>query len=170
MSLAENGTFYSPRPAPQRKASIESANSIAAFERLDSASVHRLPGKPRVIVADSTQLEWEKEITNRLNELCALDRGWDGYKGIPVRFDVAKFAFNLLNNICTPLTPKPDIVPLPSGGLQIEWHEEKIEIELAVRGPNNVEAWIIDEEHPEGDEMHFTNVFYKLLPAIQKLG
>jgi hypothetical protein len=114
---------------------------------------------------------WAKEVTERLNHICALPPGWDGYRGRPTRFDVAQFAISLLRRISQPHTPAPVIIPLSSGGLQIEWHHDEAQIELIIRAPYNVEVWTADPHaDPDGQEVHLTTDFTSILPIIHKLG
>jgi hypothetical protein len=117
------------------------------------------------------QVTWAEEVASRLNHVCALRPGWDGYRGLPTCFDVAEFASALLQRVCKPHTPAPAIVPLPSGGLQIEWHHRDAQIELSIRAPYDVEVWMADPRtDPEGEEAHLTNDFTSILPFIHKLG
>ena len=117
------------------------------------------------------QITWADEVTARLNHICALSPGWDGYRGRSTRFDVAEFAISLLRRVCKPHTPAPVIIPLPSGGLQIEWHHDEAQIELTIRAPYNVEVWTADPHaDPDGQEVHLTTDFTSILPIIHKLG
>ena len=124
----------------------------------------------RVPVCLST-IAWENIVIDRLKNLCSLQKGWDGYKGQPTRFDVAYFAMGLLKIVCPPTTPLPSIVPLSSGGLQIEWHYPHIEIELTIREPNNVRAWVsIGEDDEDGKELPLLrNDFKSIVEYINKL-
>jgi hypothetical protein len=36
------------------------------------------------------------------------------------------------------------LVPLSGGGLQVEWHTERADIELKILAPFSVEAWVSD--------------------------
>ena len=97
-------------------------------------------GRTRAVVQGAAG-DWVDSVTGRLNELCALPVGWDGYQGLPVTWDNANFAFQMLSAICRPTTPPPQIVPGPSGDLQLEWHLPGQSIELNVLGPLRVRAW-----------------------------
>lgn len=59
---------------------------------------------------------WNVPVRDKMTELCALPKGWDGYNGLPTRFDVAQFATSLLECIYKEKTPFPSIVPLANGG------------------------------------------------------
>ena len=114
---------------------------------------------------------WTDAVRARLNHLCQLQYGWDGYRGRPTRFDVAHFAFELLRRVCRPTTPAPSIVPLPSGGLQIEWHMENADIELIVRAPFNVEVWVSDPvQNDDGIEQLLSTDYAFIVPWVKKLG
>jgi hypothetical protein len=134
------------------------------------ADVISIPTGTRATLTQS-QVTWAAEVTSRLNHICALPPGWDGYRGQPTRFDVASFAVALLGRVCKPHTPAPFIIPLPSGGLQIEWHHNEAQIELSIRAPYDVEVWMADPHtDPDGQEVHLTTAFTSILPFIHKLG
>lgn len=84
---------------------------------------------------------WQESVNNRLQDLIRLEEGWDGYAAFPVSFENAMFAFRMLESICRHDSPTPQIVPGTSGDLQIEWHTNCGDIELWVKGPNNVHAF-----------------------------
>src|SRR5262245_40168454 len=84
--------------------------------------------------------EWKASVKQRLEELIRLEEGWDGYVAFPVSFETAVFALRMLESICGPNTPAPQIVPGLTRDIQIEWHTHHGDIELWVQSPNNVHA------------------------------
>lgn len=94
----------------------------------------------RVLITDRPSV-WRGDVVDRLNYLCCLPLGWNGYRAGPVNFNTANFALRVLESVCSPDTPAPSIVPGSSGDLQIEWHLEGGDIELHIRAPNDVHAW-----------------------------
>lgn len=101
--------------------------------------------------------ELSSNAADRLEELVRLPIGWDGYQGQPVDFLNACFALSFLNKICGPETPPPQIVPGYGGDLQIEWHTLQGDIELHVKGPNNVYAWrAMANGDLDGEELDLT--------------
>lgn len=98
--------------------------------------------------------QWRDDVVRRLGELVRLERGWDGYRARAVDFATAHFALSMLDRICLPLTPTPEIVPGVSGDLQIEWHLGSVDIELHVKKPYNVHAWRgLEGGDPEGEHI-----------------
>jgi hypothetical protein len=119
-----------------------------------------------------TDLEqkWRDPIIKRLNELVALQPGWDGYYGVPVTFENAYFAMEVLDACCRGNDPIPQIVPGTSGDLQIEWHLEKGDIELHILSPNNVQAWHVNENiGTDGEEVLLTTDFTAVVRWIENL-
>lgn len=84
---------------------------------------------------------WREAVVARLNDLCRLPVGWNGYGAGPVEFGTALFALQMLECACPANAPAPSIVPGADGDLQVEWHLGTADIELHVRAPNDVEAW-----------------------------
>ena len=121
------------------------------------------------LMKDSGQ-KWREPVIRRLNELTALRRGWDGYEGVPVTFENAYFAMQVLEACCRGDDPTPQIVPGTSGDLQIEWHLESGDIELHILAPNDVHTWHADENTGfEGEEVLLTNDFTAVVRWIKNL-
>lgn len=112
---------------------------------------------------------WRDEVVQRLNELAALCEGWDGYAGRPVNFETANFALRLLEVTCGFDAPTPQIVPGSDGDLQLEWHVGSVDIELHVRGPNDVIAWRSIGDTLDGEELILTNDFTAVVSWIADL-
>jgi hypothetical protein len=108
-------------------------------------------------IVSRPEYQWHKRALDQLNELVALEKGWDGYRALPVRFDTANFALQMLESACGEYTPCPQIVPGANGDMQIEWHFANGDIELHVRGPLQVSGWALIDgvEH----EAELTNDF-----------
>jgi hypothetical protein len=106
----------------------------------------------------------------RLDELCQLPVGWNGYYAGPVTFTNASFALSMLESTCGVDAPAPQIVPGSDGDLQIEWHTSCADIELHVRGPFNVHAWRMRYgANDGGDEMILSNDFTAVANWVKEL-
>lgn len=135
---------------------------LSNFQVISSGSGRVLkssfPPAQRVTISEVSG-QWQVAVKQRLEELIRLEEGWDGYTAFPVSFDNAMFAFRMLESICRPATLAPQIVPGLSGDLQIEWHTLQGDIELWVRGPNNVHAWREMYDSQEDEEINLTTDF-----------
>src|SRR2546423_9954773 len=106
-----------------------------------ATNVVAMPTASRRLLISEPEREWRDSVGNRLEDLIRLERGWDGYRGAPVSFEIAHFAVRMLEVACGLEAPVPQIVPGSQGDLQIEWHTEHGDVELDVLAPNRVLAW-----------------------------
>ncbi|MCC6598054.1 MAG: hypothetical protein IT559_04635 [Alphaproteobacteria bacterium] len=114
----------------------------------------------RVNLSDPPIIGWEA-IKSRLEELSKLEAGWDGYRGVPMRFEIGYFAAEIIKNLCDLSTPyMPQIIPGSNGDVQIEWHHSGKSIELHVKAPYDVTAWRNNDAVGEdGEEINLTTDF-----------
>lgn len=150
---------------------MTSIKSHAVFSSLtgegSASNVVNLP--VRKLLTESVE-EWRESVQERLQELIRLDRGWDGYEGLPVSFVNAVFALRMLESVCRAETHSPEIVPGVSGDLQVEWHTFKGDIELHVRAPNDVHAWRSkSDDDADGEELELTNDFSVIATWVREL-
>jgi hypothetical protein len=88
--------------------------------------------------------KWQMEVIGRICEYASRSSGWDGYSAPPVKWDAGMFALNVLNSVMQNRTPLPQVVPTPVGGIQLEWHEKNIDLEIHVIAPYEIEFWFED--------------------------
>ena len=73
---------------------------------------------------------WVKPTIAAFNEIGNLSDNWDTYGGKAINVEVIRQSFSLLRSVMQPNSPTPSIVPLSDGGLQIEWHRKKQDLEI----------------------------------------
>jgi hypothetical protein len=146
----------------RRVSSIDSGDLFSNFRRntlpASSGRDHSAFVQHRVIVQQPAIIWWDK-LESRLNELTALPRGWDGYRGRPVSYTCASFAASILERIYVEGLAMPSLVPGSDGTLQIEWHLHDYDIELDVLDANKVVAIRFDCRHESEQEVQLTNDF-----------
>lgn len=76
-------------------------------------------------------------IAKDLLALLSLQPDWDSYGALPVDPATLEFADGLLARTMRPGSPKPTVVPTPSGGVQLEWHRAGIDLEVEVVRPGH---------------------------------
>jgi hypothetical protein len=148
------------------------AQSTSAFSDVHPISI--FGRSPHYSAFSNVRIEgplqaWWAEIVRRLDDLCSLPKGWNGYNAPPVSFSNAYFALSLLNSACPSGTPKPQIVPGPNGDLQIEWRIASAEIELHVLEPYNVHAWRLWNDEPREEELGLTSDFTVVARWLKEL-
>jgi hypothetical protein len=78
------------------------------------------------------RLEWADEIATRLVAFLDLEPNWDSFGAVPPRWEAVEAAYELLMLISDPTTPTPQVVPTTTGGVQLEWHQSGIDLEVEV--------------------------------------
>ena len=81
-----------------------------------------------------------------------LPEGWDSYGAACVDHNAIRYVLRLLLRISSANTPAPSLVPLPDGGVQIEWHTTvgDLEIEVSENGLLRIYApGLADQEECE---------------------
>jgi len=73
-----------------------------------------------------------------LIELLELPPGWNSYNASPIRKENVNFAVELLARVMRAGTPAPDVVPKVRGGVQLEWHTQGVNLEIAIDSPDEV--------------------------------
>ena len=75
---------------------------------------------------------WIEPTVLRLAELLGLPEGWDSYRAKAIQGRVVSAALHLLESAALPYIPAPIVVPTADGGIQFEWHDLGLDIELEV--------------------------------------
>lgn len=115
------------------------------------------PWLPRIgeLISDETLLgstyvsrpAWETAVLSELQRLAHLRTGWDSYGAPPIRWDACFFALLILQSSMRGDTPLPQVVPSSVGGVQLEWHEQGLDIELHITAPYECELWYQDQRN-----------------------
>jgi hypothetical protein len=126
---------------------LASANVTATAVPASSESTTRVRARafPRFFAeyAEPEQ-KWQIEIQNQLLEHVQMPEGWDGYGAPAPNMDTAFFALLVLSKIMWTRSPIPQVVPSSTGGIQLEWHEKGIDLELHIFAPYQCEMWFQD--------------------------
>lgn len=82
----------------------------------------------------------------QLEQLLALDEGWDGGRAKRVSQVSAILALHLAGNLVSDLLLLPQVFPLPDGGVQLEWLIDGNGLEIEVSPNGEVSALGVDAE------------------------
>jgi len=97
---------------------------------------------PEVVIVrvQSDPTGWVSRTIVKLNQLSQLQANWDSYGAKPIDRNAVLMALSLIGAIHSPHVPEPTIVPLPSGGLQFEWHtlQKDLEVSISPNGQTSV--------------------------------
>jgi hypothetical protein len=73
---------------------------------------------------------WFDPLMQGFVDLLTLPPNWNSYDAGAIDPNVVQYAMNFINGLLGPTTPAPRVVPLSSGGLQLEWHRKGIDLEV----------------------------------------
>lgn len=93
------------------------------------------------------QTKWQTAIRERLSRILALGSGWDGYAAPHISPETAIFTSQILERLCRPNLPVPDISPLSDGSLMLEWISPAQCLTLEIERPNSISVIC---EKPDG--------------------
>ena len=112
---------------------------------------------------------YETEI--QLLALENLEKGWDGRNASPIRKGIFEYTRWLLNE-CGKITSfVPNIVPLPSSGIQLEWFINEHEIEVEIEQENLAVVMYENTNNGKDETIHISNEsdIAKIKAILQKL-
>ncbi|MFZ1416630.1 MAG: hypothetical protein WAS73_18950 [Defluviicoccus sp.] len=125
------------------------------------------PSNPEV--AGYRESAWVESTQRQLEEIQALQDGWDGYRAGPIRRDVIHFAEAVLNQIMKPLTPAPHIAPMAHSGLMIEWHTNGVDLEIEIEHPGRLWVSFEDSRTQQENECGLTTDLSKLQGWVDEI-
>jgi hypothetical protein len=111
--------------------------------------------------------KWQIEVQRQLLEHVQMPNGWDGYGTAAPSMDTAFFALLILSKIMRSRSPIPQVVPSSVGGVQLEWHEKDIDLELHISAPYRCEMWF--QDHRQGGPPNSLELSADFAPLTEPL-
>jgi len=103
------------------------------------------PEQPLQVSASPQVTEWLQSLRSDINDLINLEAGWDGTGSHQVNVRHIWKLLRILLRLDATAAPKPQLVPLPSGGVQAEWHHFDHTVEVGVTSDGEIFAFATDE-------------------------
>jgi hypothetical protein len=75
---------------------------------------------------------WIAYVFDSIQALLLLPEGWDSYEAQPVAIKSIENLIYLLSQGIQLDVPAPSVVPTVSGGIQLEWHRQGIDLEIEI--------------------------------------
>jgi hypothetical protein len=112
---------------------------------------------------------WMQETDEAWGRLLELHEGWNSYRAHAISRDAIIKASEILNAVMLMNTPAPSVLPTPPGGVQLEWHERGIDLEVEVTPRLQVLMVFEDEETETSDERDVTAALHVLRDHLAEL-
>ena len=82
---------------------------------------------------------WLSPAIARLNALLRLPQNWNSYGSLPITPATVRRAVQFIARAFPLQAPAPAIVPTPGGGIQLEWHQDGLDLEIELL-PDGIEC------------------------------
>ena len=121
------------------------------------------------LVVDEQLPPWSREAIEKIGQLGELKANWDSYGAHPVDPSCALAAIQLVLSYLGPSIPTPAIVPTNQGGIQLEWHRRRVDLEVAIVSPVQFIVTLEDEATGEELETVLTTDLEPLTPLLARI-
>jgi hypothetical protein len=98
-----------------------------------------------------------------------LPPGWNSYNARAVDPRTIESAGRLLASVMEESTPPPAVVPTVRGGVQLEWHRNGLDIEIAINPSLPIAVYAVDNRTGEECESEWPSGGIDLSPWIRQL-
>lgn len=95
---------------------------------------------------------WVDPFIAALQRLAALSYDWDGRGSRPVNFDDVRAALNFLQRVMRDDTRAPSVTPLSSGGIELSWRADALEVEAIFDQRRGETALLVTAGSNEAEE------------------
>lgn len=87
------------------------------------------------VVVEGEPPSWLMPTVNALQDLLRLPAGWNSYGAVPIEPRAVVATIELMASTMDTDTPAPHVVPTNRGGVQLEWHQPDVDLEIQVLAP-----------------------------------
>jgi len=101
-------------------------------------------------ITDATDNNWLGIVQVQFEHVANLTTGWDAANAGPVRRDVLDYALAILEVIMQSDSPAPHVTPMSHEGVMLEWHTDRVSLEIEIAEPGN--AYVTYENKWTGEE------------------
>jgi hypothetical protein len=122
-----------------------------------------------IVDLEGTPPVWFESAVGRVNEFLRLPENWDGYGARTVKLDWVVEALRLALEIIRSDTPPPSFGPTTSGGIQFEWHENEIDLEVEVESLSEFAVYYLNDRTGEERELTLRHDLRDLVRFVDEL-
>ena len=110
-----------------------------------------------------------RETLLRIIDFGRLPSNWDSYGARKIEPQSVAAAIKFLIHETPGSLPLPSVVPTTAGGVQLEWHCNGVDLEVAFCSPSLIEVWFEDLENGCQSEFSISDDFQPLAPLFDRL-
>jgi hypothetical protein len=109
-------------------------------------------GNEPIFDAPRRTMDWVRPVAKKLDELLSLPQNWDSYGAPKIADSVVPTVIGLLQDVMLPTTPIPQIFPTSSGGVQLEWHQNGVDLEIEIDPHDFAHVHFVCENSVQSEE------------------
>src|SRR2546427_5293119 len=113
-------------------------SSVLGHIQVREERPHTSPQWIEVVLIGGCSL-WQARTIRRIYELLLLPRNWDSYGSPPPTRVAANRAIQVIRGINPDSFLSPRVIPVPGGGVQLEWSFGEREVEIEIDDDGSVE-------------------------------
>jgi len=119
-----------------------------SWENTDISSLTSIRYSEVISLRPDYTPHWLKDALITLFHIASLPENWDSYGGPTPSSTAVNNALTFMRAVQVEDLPVPNIVPVPGGGIQIEWSIAHRELELEFLSDGSVEYLEMEDEKP----------------------
>lgn len=123
------------RPTYVNEYSMSGADTLSLDQPLRRLMIEAAESAPNSASSLSASVE-------AINTLLSLPPGWDTYGALAPSVEAAKKAISILRSLARAGGRMPAIVPTSTGGIQLEWHNSGVDVEIEIEQNGAVSAFV----------------------------
>lgn len=112
---------------------------------------------------------WLNDLVQKSASILRLQENWDSYGASPINPAVVWSAIELVLRVSSRKTTKPSIIPINSGGVQVEWHLNDVDLEIEIPVPGYFNVLFDDNSGNEWEKRLQMNNLQELEAVIENL-
>ncbi|MGA2254556.1 MAG: hypothetical protein ABSG53_07845 [Thermoguttaceae bacterium] len=112
---------------------------------------------------------WFDDLLAEISELVKLEESWDSYGARPIDPHCVEATANLFLPIFNSDTPRPSVVPINRGGIQLEWHRAGTDLEIEIEPPERLHVFFGKDRETTEAEMMLTDDLRPLARFLEGL-
>jgi len=97
---------------------------------------------------------WFESAREQFESAISLPPGWDTYNGVPSSLSSVERALSFLVTYLHRESLPPTVVPLSDGGIQLVWHQNRLDVEATFPAAEEGEVYVRDLA--SGTEIEFS--------------
>lgn len=145
------------------------SNALLTGRQRSAEYTLRRNGDSLVVTSGLPAPLWLNESLDQIQDVLHLRDNWNSYGALSISIDAAYAALEILAEIAPLGAPTPSIVPTVDRGIQLEWHEDGIDLEIEVLSRSRAVVYFADPSSAEEWENDLDTKLVEVRRCLERL-